>query len=78
MRRSAGHRECSDEDKDKDKERTKKMADKEEVTVKPKRVSTFLGEWTVWRVYKGDRRVAAFTDQDTANLMAANIRACGE
>ena len=64
--------------KDNKTERTKTMANTKakKITVKAELVGNPVEEWTEWRVYMGKKQVASFKDQDTAELMAANIRAC--
>ena len=47
-----------------------------QITVKPELVDNPVEEWTEWRVYMGKKRVASFNDSETAEIMAANLRAC--
>ena len=64
--------------KDNKTERTKTMANTKakKITVKAELVGSPVEEWTEWRVYMGKKQVASFKDPDTAELMAANLRAC--
>lgn len=52
------------------------MARKVKITVEAELVSDPVDEWTEWRVYMGKKRVASFTDKETAELMAENLKAC--
>ena len=56
------------------KKRTKTMAKK--IEVKAELVSNPVEEWTEWRVYMGKKQVASFTNPETAELMARNLKAC--
>ena len=46
------------------------------IEVKAELVSNPVEEWTEWRVYMGKKQVASFTNPETAELMARNLKAC--